>query len=59
MKLTIDFTVSVKATEEYNGDLKKLYTEEENRQMLIAMLKESCGESADITIHNFKLTKEN
>lgn len=58
MKLTIDFTVSVKATEEYNGDPKSLYTEEENKQMLIASLKELAGPNADITIHDFKLIKE-
>lgn len=58
MKLTIDFTVSVKATEEFNGDPKSLYTEEENRQMLISTLKELAGPNSNITIHDFKLTKE-
>ena len=56
MKLKLLFTVEISQD---IGDVPedKIYTEEQNKAMLEAQLKEMAGETAEIVIHECKLTK--
>ena len=56
MKLKLEFTAEII---EDIGDVAptKVYTAEQNKAMVADMLKDSCGENAEITIRECKLTK--
>ena len=56
MKLKLFFTAEISQDV---GDIPedKLFTEEQNKAMLEAQLREMSGETAEIVIHECKLTK--
>jgi hypothetical protein len=58
MKLKLLFTAEISQDV---GDIPedKIFTEEQNKAMLDAALREMAGETAEIVIHECKLTKMN